>query len=110
MMTEPQTKRQRGGAAEELTAARMDSTRFVTLLRKLIGEAEHLQNSPAQGLYPKEVTPSRGRVLAGCCRVCFLALTRCAWTVPHPRLSCSACSALTLLLSTLSGPRRCACA
>ena len=54
-MTEPHaTKRPRTEGAGGLTAARLDASRFVSLLEKLIGEAEHLQNHPAQGLFPKE--------------------------------------------------------
>lgn len=32
----------------------LDESRFLTLLGKLIGEAKHLQNAPAQGFHPEE--------------------------------------------------------
>ena len=37
-----------------LSAIRLNEPRFLELLEKLIGESEKLQNSPAQGLIPKE--------------------------------------------------------
>lgn len=42
---------------------RLEKERFLELLGKLIGEAESLQNSPAQGLHPKEDLAS-GHVMA----------------------------------------------
>ena len=36
------------------TNLEMNQPRFLSLLEKLIGEAKHLQNSPAQGLIPRE--------------------------------------------------------
>lgn len=38
----------------ELSGLKLDSEQYVSLLGKLIGEAESLQNNPAQGLYPRE--------------------------------------------------------
>ena len=32
----------------------MNEGRFIDLLGKLIGESEHLQNNPSQGLVPRE--------------------------------------------------------
>jgi acetylornithine deacetylase len=46
-------------AKSELSSLRLDETRYVELLTKLIGEAESLQNNPAQGLYPREDNASR---------------------------------------------------
>jgi acetylornithine deacetylase len=37
-----------------LSSVRLDEPRFLALLEKLISETEHLQNSPPQGLIPKE--------------------------------------------------------
>jgi len=37
-----------------LNSLEMDEERYVGLLEKLIGESEHLQNNPAQGLVPEE--------------------------------------------------------
>jgi acetylornithine deacetylase len=40
--------------AEFLKTMKLNETRFLTLLEKLISETEHLQNSPSQGLIPQE--------------------------------------------------------
>lgn len=40
--------------SEILDNIRLDDARFLSLLEKLIGESEFLQNSPSQGLIPKE--------------------------------------------------------
>ncbi|KAL1515102.1 hypothetical protein AB1Y20_004165 [Prymnesium parvum] len=37
----------------------LDPQRYVALLSKLVGEAEKLQNNPAQGLYPQEALVAR---------------------------------------------------
>eukprot|EP00322_Chrysochromulina_rotalis_P014299 CAMPEP_0115855460 /NCGR_PEP_ID=MMETSP0287-20121206/14552_1 /TAXON_ID=412157 /ORGANISM="Chrysochromulina rotalis, Strain UIO044" /LENGTH=439 /DNA_ID=CAMNT_0003309611 /DNA_START=4 /DNA_END=1323 /DNA_ORIENTATION=+ len=37
-----------------LSTLDLDADRYVALLSKLVGEAEKLQNNPAQGLYPRE--------------------------------------------------------
>ena len=41
-------------AKTALDALTFDGERYVALLAKLVGEAERLQNSPPQGLYPRE--------------------------------------------------------
>lgn len=41
-------------AKTELGALALDESRYVALLTKLVGEAESLQNNPAQDLYPRE--------------------------------------------------------
>lgn len=40
--------------ADKLSGFRLNEPRFLALLEKLIGESEFLQNSPQQGLIPKE--------------------------------------------------------
>ena len=40
--------------AEFLQAVNLNEVRFLSLLRKLIGETKHLQNNPAAGLIPRE--------------------------------------------------------
>ena len=40
--------------ADFLSGVALNETRFLELLQKLIGESEFLQNSPPQGLIPKE--------------------------------------------------------
>ena len=40
--------------ADFLNNVKMNEPRFLSLLEKLIGVSESLQNSPAQGLIPKE--------------------------------------------------------
>lgn len=37
-----------------LAGIELNEERFLALLTKLIGEAQHLQNNPAQGLIPRE--------------------------------------------------------
>jgi acetylornithine deacetylase len=39
---------------EPFTTLEMNESRFLNLLEKLIGESKFLQNSPPQGLIPKE--------------------------------------------------------
>ena len=41
-------------AAEIIRGFSLNEDRFVTLLTKLVGESERLQNNPAQGLIPRE--------------------------------------------------------
>ena len=40
--------------ADFLSGIALNETRFLNLLEKLIGESQFLQNSPPQGLIPKE--------------------------------------------------------
>ena len=37
-------------AKSELSSVKLDGDKYVALLTKLVGEAESLQNNPAQGL------------------------------------------------------------
>ena len=41
-------------AKTELSSVAMDKDRYLTLLGKLLGESESLQNDPPNGLIPRE--------------------------------------------------------
>mmetsp|Transcript_24142 Transcript_24142/g.31531 ORF Transcript_24142/g.31531 Transcript_24142/m.31531 type:complete len:459 (-) Transcript_24142:295-1671(-) len=43
-----------GHSEASLSSLQLDEDRYIHLLSKLIGESEHLQNNPAQGLIPQE--------------------------------------------------------
>ena len=57
-MVDTNPKKQRTGGSA-IDALRMDTARYTALLSSLVGEAERLQNNPAQNLYPQEDEASK---------------------------------------------------